>query len=91
MWEADLPDSGDWLTTGQAAAIWSRAKGTHVTGKHIWRWYRTGSSRVDGMRFHFRGPYMFIERQSLVDSLRRRLTAGLAALDEEDGRNPERR
>ena len=86
MREAEMPDSGEWLTTGQAAAIWSRVKGSHVTGKHIRRWYEKRDPRMDTMQAEFRGPYLFIDRQSFIDSLRRRLTAGMAALDAEDRR-----
>lgn len=78
--------SGEWLTTGQAAAIWSRVKGVHVTGKNIRRWYERRDPRLDTVNAEFRGPYLFIDRQSFLDSLRRRLRDGMAALDEEDGR-----
>lgn len=78
----ELPEHGDWITTGEAARLWSRVFGHDVPSQRILRWCQHDDQRLDGVdRWHVGGRWV-IERGSLLTKLRSDFEAGLVALDE---------
>jgi hypothetical protein len=81
-----LPGHGEWMTTGEVAALWTNVSGAEISAEKIRRWCHTGNPHMDGIEVWHVGGRTLIERRSLLDELRRRVTAGMLALDEEEAR-----
>jgi hypothetical protein len=82
----ELPEHGEWMTTGEVAELWSKVAGAEISAEKVRRWCHRGSPHMDGIDVWHIGGRTLIERRSLLDELRRRVTAGLVALDEAEKR-----
>jgi hypothetical protein len=78
----ELPGHGTWLTTGEAAVLWSQVAGSDVTPERIRRWIKYDKPQMNGIDTWHAGTQYLVERDSFVAELKRRATNGLKALEE---------